>query len=182
MCHWFANACNVSYMPSPSPSSQVFLSGQLFANGSFGGTTVYPALASSNMRWTVFALTFISIQMCTGSRFREILKCRRFQACFFHLFVSQHQHHHHLTDSSLAIHAKEQKEMARRLPGSRTHHLHLQKGRRILNHQADGRMSPWQRWSLGQVGGGTINPWDGAPKKSPFSDNSNVNLDVSNGV
>ena len=89
---------------------------------------LYPQpLASSNMALDCFRFKLIWIQMCTESRFREILKCHRFQACF----------------------SKGQKEMALRLPGSRTHHLHLQKCRRILNHQADGRMSPRRKgWSL----------------------------------
>ena len=116
---------------------------------------LYPQpLASSNMALDRFRFKLIWIQMCTESRFREILKCHRFQACF-----SDHQsltdtasfNRQHLTlRSHPAVHdAKGQKEMALRLPGSRTHHLHLQKCRRILNHQADGRMSPRRKgWSL----------------------------------
>ena len=78
---------------------------------------LYPQpLASSNMALDCFRFKLIWIQMCTESRFREILKCHRFQACF-----SNHQsltdtasfNRQHLTlRSHPAVHdAKGQKEM-----------------------------------------------------------------------
>lgn len=161
MCHWFADVCRClqCFIHVHTIAIAIIACFSLLLDRSLNmdhsEALLYPQpLASSNMALDCFRLKLIWIQMCTESRFREILKCYRFQACF-----SDHQsltdiasfNRQHLTlRSHAAVHdAKGQKEMALRLPGRRTHHLHLQKCRRILNHQADGRMSPRRKgWSL----------------------------------